>query len=83
MPRLPVVPATPLSPADKLELSLAMFEYGRSVVRENLRRRHPELDQNGIEELLLAWLRERPGAPHGDGQGRLRAIPAPTPQDRA
>lgn len=81
MPRLPVDQATPLSPAEKLQMSLAMFDYGCDLMRENLRRRHPELDEAAVEERLRAWLRERPGAPNGDGEGRVRLMAQPTQRD--
>ncbi len=47
-----------------------MFEYGRAMMRENLRRAHPQADDDAIEELLRAWLRHRPGAEDGDCVGR-------------
>ncbi len=40
-------------------------------MRQNLKRRHPGLADDEIEELLTEWLRERPGAQHGDGDGRV------------
>jgi hypothetical protein len=70
VPRPPVEPATPLTPAQKLELSLDMFVYGCEMMRQNLRRAHPGASDAAIEELLRAWLRTRPGAEHGDGVGR-------------
>ena len=65
-----VEPATELTPAQKLLLSLDMFEYGRDMMRQNLRRTHPCADAATIDALLLAWLRTRPGAELGDGEGR-------------
>lgn len=65
-----VEPATELTPAEKLRLSLDMFAYGCDMMRQNLRRTHPTADPAAIEELLRAWLRTRPGAEHGDGEGR-------------
>lgn len=47
-------------------------------MRENLRRRHPEAGEAEIEHLLGAWLRERPGAEHGDGPGRVVRSPRGT-----
>lgn len=46
-----------------------MHEDGVALMRQNLRRRHPEATPEEVEELLAAWLRERPGAEHGDGVG--------------
>lgn len=70
MARPQVVPATPLTAAQKLRLSLEMFRYGCDMMRQNLRRAHPDEDPAAIEERLRSWLRTRPGAPHGDGIGR-------------
>ncbi|MBK9387056.1 MAG: hypothetical protein IPN34_19750 [Planctomycetes bacterium] len=51
-------------------MSLDMLDDGCRMMRENLRRRHPECREAELEELLVAWLIERPGAEHGDGVGR-------------
>lgn len=75
VPRPTVEPATELTPAQKLELSLDLFVYGCDVMRENLRRAHPGAGDDAIEELLRAWLRTRPGAESGDGPGRQAAWP--------
>ncbi|MCA8977299.1 MAG: hypothetical protein KDC98_21435 [Planctomycetes bacterium] len=72
----PVIePATELSAAEKLRLSLQMFAYGCDMMRQNLRRTNPALDDAAIEERLRAWLRVRPGAESGDGVGRAVAWP--------
>jgi hypothetical protein len=39
-------------------------------MRQSLRRNHPEADDQEIDRRLSAWLRERPGAEHGDCPGR-------------
>jgi hypothetical protein len=56
--------------ARRLRLALELFETGEAMMRERLRREHPELPAAEIEARLLAWLRERPGAEHGDASGR-------------
>jgi hypothetical protein len=61
--------------ARRLRLSLEMFEAGVAMMRQNLRRRHPDLDDAGIERLLSAWLQHRPGAEFGDSAGRPCAFP--------
>lgn len=68
-----------MSPAAKLQVSLELFEHGCAMMRATLRRRHPELDEAGIEALLGAWLRQRPGAEHGDGVGRVGVWPRVRP----
>jgi Rv0078B-related antitoxin len=65
-----VEPETERSPGQKFALALDMFRYGCEMMRQNLRRAHPDADAAAIEELLRAWLRTRPGAEHGDGVGR-------------
>ena len=59
-------------PAAKLRLALDLFDSGVAMMRETLRRRFPNAPDQTIAEALAAWLRERPGAEHGDTAGRLR-----------
>jgi hypothetical protein len=47
-----------------------LFEAGLDLQRQNLRRRHPAATEEEIHALLEAWLQHRPGAEHGDGEGR-------------
>ena len=47
-----------------------MFETGVEMMRQTLRRDHPDLADQEIEARLRAWLRERPGAEFGDALGR-------------
>jgi hypothetical protein len=61
--------------AAKLRTALDMFGLGESIMRQNLRRKYPEASEAEIEDRLNAWLRERPGAEHGDAPGRLRDLP--------
>jgi len=51
-------------------LTLDLFDAGVQLMRQNLRRRNPEIDDQAIEQQLVSWLRERPGAEHGDAAGR-------------
>lgn len=62
-----------MSPAEKLRAALELHEVGVAVMRQNLRRRHPDAPQSRIEQLLSTWLRTRPGAEHGDSVGRVSA----------
>ena len=43
-----------------------MFDFGVSMQRMRLRRANPDLDENAIDELMSAWMLERPGAEDGD-----------------
>lgn len=56
--------------AARLRMALEMFDDGVALMRQNLRRADPEASEEEIEQRLRAWLRERPGAEHGDSAGR-------------
>ncbi|QBI18462.1 hypothetical protein ER308_02020 [Egibacter rhizosphaerae] len=55
--------------AERLRAALALHEDGVAMMRQNLRRRCPDASAEEIDRRLAAWLRERPGAEHGDGSG--------------
>ncbi len=59
----------------RLELAFDLYEAGEQMMRQNLKRRHPEADREEIERRLAAWLCRRPGAESGDGAGRPVAWP--------
>jgi hypothetical protein len=61
--------------ADRLRLALSLFAAGEALMRQNLRRRHPEATEDEIEARLTAWLSERPGAEQGDAVGRAGRWP--------
>ncbi len=52
-----------------------MFEYGCQLMRENLRRKFPELDTAALEQALQAWLRNRTDVDFGDGPLRRGSWP--------
>lgn len=56
--------------AAKLRLALDLYESGEVIMRQNLRRKHPDESAEQIESRLEAWVCSRPHAPHGDGEGR-------------
>lgn len=66
------VPKT--TPAERLRIALDLHDAGVEMMRQNLRRRHPDADEQEIQRLLVAWLHERPGAEHGDAVGRPRRV---------
>ncbi len=66
------------SPAQRLRVALDLFELGIDMMRQKLRRDAPEATEDEIQARLATWLRERPGAEHGDGVGR----PALWPRQR-
>ena len=45
-----------------MELAFDLYESAELIMRENLRRRFPEADDDEIERRLLDWLQKRPGA---------------------
>ncbi len=65
--------------AQRLRLALDLFAAGEAMMRENLRRRFPGAGAEEIEERLVAWLSERPGAELGDAVGRPGTWPRSRP----
>ena len=61
---------------DAFRGTLDLFQTGIDLMRQNLRRRHPEATDEEIERLLRKWLRERPGAEAGDCPGRTVDVSA-------
>ena len=57
------------SAAANLEDALELADLAERMVRARLRREHPEWSDGELEERVLAWLHERPGAEHGDADG--------------
>lgn len=57
--------------AKRLQVAFDLFATAQQLMRQNLRRRHPDLDEAEIERRLVAWRHHRPGAEHGDGVGRV------------
>jgi hypothetical protein len=47
------------TPGGKLRAALEMFESGVALMRQNLRRRHPDASDEEIDRLLVEWLRTR------------------------
>jgi hypothetical protein len=56
--------------AARLRLALDFFATGEALARQRMRRLHPEWTAGEIDKRIAAWLRERPGAETGDGEGR-------------
>jgi hypothetical protein len=52
-----------------------MFGLGEDMMRQKIARENPGATAEEVERMLLAWLRTRPGAEHGDCPGRLRQLP--------
>ncbi|HXV63147.1 MAG TPA: hypothetical protein VEK15_20780 [Vicinamibacteria bacterium] len=62
--------APELTPAERFRIALDLFDDGVRLMRQNLKREHPDASEQQIEERLRAWLRHRPGAEDGDCPGR-------------
>jgi hypothetical protein len=53
------------------QATLDLFETGVNLMRQNLRRAHPNAATDEIDHLLRQWLARRPGAEFGDTVGRV------------
>ena len=67
--------------AAAFQATLDLFQTGVDLMRQNLRRRHPDASDRDIERLLHEWLLERPGAEAGDCQGRPIDVKSRFPDD--
>ena len=56
--------------ANAFRATLDLFETGLGLMRQNLRRDHPDATAQEIERRLRQWLQDRPGAEAGDSPGR-------------
>jgi hypothetical protein len=65
--------------AQNLEDALELADLAEKMVRARLRREHPDWTEEALDEQVLAWLHERPGAEHGDAEGTPVHRPAPDP----
>jgi len=54
----------------RMQVAFELYEAAQVIMRQNLRRRYPDLSPDEIEQRLIAWRHHRPGAEHGDGVGR-------------
>lgn len=70
-----VVPPRPETAAERLRVAFDLLEDALELQRARLRREHPEASHDVIERWVDEWLRQRPGAEHGDAPGRPIAWP--------
>ena len=54
----------------RAEITFELCETAEQMMRENIRRRHPELDDQDVEKRFVEWLRTRTS---DDSYGRLSA----------
>jgi hypothetical protein len=64
--------------AERFQTTLALFALGESMLRQKLRRTRPGASEEEIDQLIREWVERRPGAEHGDAEGR----PVPWPRPR-
>ena len=57
--------------AQRLLEACELHELGCEMMKQNLKRRHPELGPEDLRARYLRWLRHRPGAEEGDAPGRV------------
>ncbi|MDP8968489.1 MAG: hypothetical protein M3N04_07810 [Actinomycetota bacterium] len=56
-------------PAARLRIALELHALGEQMFRQRLRRERPGITAAELDRAVRAWLRERPGAEHGDAIG--------------
>lgn len=57
---------------ERLRIAFDLFEAGAAMMRQNLNRMYPDKSADEIENMLQAWLHNRPGAEDGDAEGLRR-----------
>ena len=67
-----------MDPATGFRTGLALADAGIEMKRAQLEREFPDESPEEHLKRLNAWLRERPGAPIGDGEGRPSRFPRAT-----
>ncbi|MGH3930338.1 MAG: hypothetical protein ACRDTF_10220 [Pseudonocardiaceae bacterium] len=63
-----------LAMVERLRTALDLADTGVSMMRQNLRRAHPGMPPEYIDQLLNEWLGNRPGAERGDCPGPFRPL---------
>lgn len=66
-----------LDAAGRFRIALRLHEEGVALMRQRLRREHPDAAEAEIDDLVRRWLETRPGAEHGDAPGRPRPTEDP------
>lgn len=59
--------------SSRFRTAMDLFAAGEAMMRLKLARDNPALDVEEVEQLLVEWLRQRPGAERGDCPGPSRA----------
>jgi hypothetical protein len=64
------MPNVPTLASERFQATLDLFEMGLGLMRQNLRRGHPDSTDVDVDLRLRDWLQQRPGAHWGDCVGR-------------
>lgn len=59
---------------ERLRSALELADTGVSLMRQNLRRAHPDASADEVEDMLRDWINRRPGAELGDCPGSIRVL---------
>ena len=59
---------------ERMQMAFELYAVAETMKRQNVRRRHPELSEEEVEQRVLEWLRHRPGAQDGDADGPLFVV---------
>lgn len=60
---------------ERFQMALDLFELSERMLRQKVRRQHPTASDEDVESRARAWLHHRPGAEHGDAEGRPIELP--------
>ena len=55
--------------------ALDLYDLAERMLRQKLRRKHPDATIADIDVMIAAWQARRPGAEQGDGEGTPVAWP--------
>jgi hypothetical protein len=66
------------SPGENLRLAFELIEFAEAMLRQRLRREHPDASEQDIDVMVGVWYAERPGAELGDAEG----VPGTWPRRR-
>ncbi len=50
---------------ERARITFELCETAEKIMRQNIRRRHPELSEEEVEERLIEWYRRRPKDSYG------------------
>lgn len=54
----------------RMQIAFELYEVAEQMKRQNILRQNPKATEEEIEEGIRKWLHHRPGAEHGDAEGR-------------